>query len=643
MDFFAHQEQARRHTGLLIVYFTLGLIGLIVAIYFTAFLLFQVAPASSDDTGRAMAKLPVFDWELFAGVAAATTAVVGAGSLYKTAQLAQGGEAVALMMGGRPVNVDTRDPAERKLLNVVEEMAIAAGVPVPPVYLMDNEKGINAFAAGNRPSNAVIGVTRGTVDLLSRDELQGVMAHEFSHILNGDMRINTRLAGLIYGILVVSMIGYYILRSSFFVRGGNSDDRKGQGAQMAFYMFGIALFIIGYIGVFFGQLIRAAVSRQREYLADASAVQFTRNPEGIGGALKKIGAWADGSKVQEPHAPEISHMFFSTAVPQLFATHPPLADRIRRIEPNWDGTLPKITGPAAAEPTAPKQKTKKSPFPIPLGQDVLMGKVGSTQSQNIATAATILAGFDETVNQAAHEPFTAQGLIYALLLHEDASVRERQLTYLQKELSPTIFQATENLVGTVQEMPRESRLPAMEIALASLRQLSREQYIHFRDNVYNLVSADKRITLFEYVIQLFVIRCLDEQFGIRTPKPATVNDPAKLEGEMVDVLSLLSYLGEENDAEAKSAFDAGAKAYGLSDGRSIQKRTDCSLAAFGQALENLAGAVPPIKRKILAACVAVIIHDHEVTLYEYELTRAVASVLDTPLPPLSIGEVPATA
>lgn len=639
MDFFAHQEQARRHTGLLVIYFTLGLIGLIVAIYVTAFLLFQVAPASSDETGKAIAKLPFFDWELFAGVAAATSAVVGAGSLYKSAQLAQGGEAVALMMGGRPVNVDTRDPDERKLLNVVEEMAIASGVPVPPVYLMDNEEGINAFAAGNRPTNAVIGVTRGTIRNLSRDELQGVMAHEFSHILNGDMRINTRLTGLIYGILVVSMIGYYILRSGMFVRTSNSDDRKGQGAQMAFQLFGLALFIIGYIGVFFGQLIRAAVSRQREYLADASAVQFTRNPDGIGGALKKIGALAEGSHVNEPHAPEISHMFFSTAVPQLFATHPPLADRIRRVDPNWDGKFPKIKESAPAEPDVKKQKSKANPFPLPLGQEVVMGKVGTAQPQNIATAAVILAGLTENVNQAAHEPFSAQGLIYALLLHEDPAVRERQLSYLQRELSPTIYHATETLVDSVQQMPRESRLPAMEIALASLRQLSREQYIHFRDNVYNLVQADKRITLFEYVIQLFVIRCLDEQFGIRKPKPATITDPAKLEPEMVEVLSLLSYLGEENDAEAKLAFAEGGKAYGLSDGRSIMKRSECSLSSFGQALERLAEGVPPLKRKVMSACVAVIVHDHEVTLYEYELTRAIGSVLDSPLPPLSVGEV----
>ena len=518
-------------------------------------------------------------------------------------------------------------------------MAIAAGVPVPTVYLLDQEKGINAFAAGSRPSNAIIGVTRGTVDLLSRDELQGVMAHEFSHILNGDMRINTRLTGLIYGILVISMIGYYILRSSFYVRIGDRDDRKGQGGQLAFYLFGIALFLIGYIGVFFGQLIRAAVSRQREYLADASAVQFTRNPEGIGGALRKLPPGPTVHACMEPHAPEISHMFFSTAVPQLFATHPPLEERIRRVDPNWDGSLPKLTGPIAIEPEAPRQKSNKSPFPLPLGRDFLVAKVGDTQAHHIAAAASILAGMSDSVNQAAHEPFSAQGLIYALLLHEDPAVRERQLSYLQRELSPTIYQATEQVAGAVLEMPRESRLPAMEIALASLRQLSREQYIHFRDNVYNLVSADKRITLFEYVIQLFVIRCLDEYFGIRTPKPATINDPLKIETEVVEVLSLLSYLGEENDADAQKAFDEGAKSIGLSESRTILKRSDCTLALFGQALERLAGCVPPLKRKILSACVAVIVYDHEVTLYEYEITPAIASVLDTPIPPLSVGEV----
>ena len=281
--------------------------------------------------------------ELFGLVAMGTSAVIAAGSLYKMAALSGGGHTVAELLGGRLLRADAATPAERRLLNVVEEMAIASGVPVPPVYLLENELGINAFAAGHAPGDAVVAVTAGTLARLSRDELQGVIAHEFSHILNGDMRLNIRLMGVLFGILVIGLTGWIIFRSTTggYVRlGARDDDRKGFNPLP---LIGLALYVIGYVGVFFGNLIKAAVSRQREFLADASAVQFTRNPDGIAGALKKIGAVAEGSRIQDPHAEEASHMFFGDALSGwtelfgLLATHPPLVERIKRIDPSFDG------------------------------------------------------------------------------------------------------------------------------------------------------------------------------------------------------------------------------------------------------------------------------------------------------------------
>lgn len=342
MDFFAHQERARRKTGWLVAYFVLAVLGIIVTIYgvFAAVILY------GESRGGSLAGPSGF-WnpELFSLVAVGTLVIIGLGSMYKIALLSRGGEAVATALGGRPVLPSTRALPEKILLNVVEEMALAAGTPVPPVYLLDHEAAINAFAAGTTPQNAVIGVTRGAIENLKRDELQGVIAHEFSHILNGDMRLNLRLMGILHGILVIALIGYFLMRTgSRRVYLSSSSGKKG-GNPLP--LIGLCLYIIGYIGVFFGHLIKSAVSRQREFLADSSAVQFTRYPDGIAGALKKIGGLDSGSRLQAARAEEASHMYFgnglSASFLNLLATHPPLSERIRRIQPDFNGVFAPTT------------------------------------------------------------------------------------------------------------------------------------------------------------------------------------------------------------------------------------------------------------------------------------------------------------
>src|SRR5271166_182487 len=319
-DFFQQQASARRRTFRLVVYFVLAILVLVALVYGLLLVL-----------GLYGAGEPVSWWqpELLLFVAAGVGIVVGGASAFKVAQLASGGQAVALMMGGAEVPGTTTDARQRRLLNVVEEMAIAAGVPVPPVYVLD-EQGINAFAAGYAPGDAVVAVSQGCLEYLTRDELQGVVAHEFSHVLNGDMRLNIRLIGLIFGIMVLSIIGQ-ILMLTGGRRSSSSQRNDSRGGQM---MLGVGLFALGLVGAFFGRLIMAAVSRQREFLADASAVQFTRNPGGIGGALKKIGGLKQGSRIDNPRAAEAGHMFFASAFAGrgffgLLATHPPLAARIR--------------------------------------------------------------------------------------------------------------------------------------------------------------------------------------------------------------------------------------------------------------------------------------------------------------------------
>ena len=339
MDFFERQEKARRKTKLLVAYFICAVILLVVTVYFAALLLVAGVqarshyrfPQSNDDQPAAALWNP----EVFCGAALGVLAVIFFGSAYKINEFAAGGGAVATLMGGRLVPSNTTEANERKLLNVVEEMSIASGVPMPEVYLMEEEPGINAFAAGHTRGDAAVCVTRGCIELLSRDQLQGVIGHEFSHILNGDMRLNLRLIGLIFGLLCLATIGRVLL----YARGGG----RGRGNN-ALPLFGLVLIVLGAVGVFFGRLIQAAVSRQREFLADASSVQFTRNPAGLSGALQKIGGYSRGSKLESEHAPDLCHMFFGNALNaplmDAFATHPPLPDRIRAIDPAWDGTFP---------------------------------------------------------------------------------------------------------------------------------------------------------------------------------------------------------------------------------------------------------------------------------------------------------------
>jgi len=325
MDFFDRQEKARRNTKLLVVYFVLGVALLIASVYLAALLIFAGVGSGHHRFSDAPIHFALWNPKLFFGVVVGTLAVISIGSISKTAELAQGGSAVAEMLGGRLVNSSTTDPDERKLLNVVEEMALASGVPVPHVYVLDNERGINAFAAGHSTSDAVVTVTRGCMTVLKRDELQGVIGHEFSHILNGDMRLNLRLMGMIFGILCLAVVGRVLLQ----VRSGSSRDRN------PLPLVGRALLLIGWIGMVFGRLIQAAVSRQREFLADASSVQFTRNPAGLSGALQKIGGLSYGSKLEAAHAGEASHMFFGNGMGEslfgLMDTHPPLEERIERL------------------------------------------------------------------------------------------------------------------------------------------------------------------------------------------------------------------------------------------------------------------------------------------------------------------------
>ena len=416
MNFFESQDTARRNTGKLILLFSLAIFSLIIVTNLLVMVVFGFAGSGIDSVSTTQAI--TFNWETFLWVGVAVTSVVLLGSLYKISALSGGGARVAEMMNGRLLVQGTQDLQERKILNVVEEMALASGTPVPPVYLME-ESGINAFAAGFSPSDAVIGITRGAIKTLSRDQLQGVVAHEFSHILHGDMRINIRLIGVLHGIMVLGLIGYYLLRGGVYSR------RSKESGGIVF--LGIGLVAIGFVGTFFGNLIKAAVSRQREFLADASAVQFTRNPDGIGGALMQIATHSQHSYLDNPNAAEVSHALFEegrvSPLSGLYATHPPLDKRISAILPNWDGEYVTNRSFTPEEPVKKEDSgTVQDNMSAILTGSILAGsslldQVGNPDAQHLKHAHEVLGRIPKSFLEAAHEPHGARALVYCLVLH----------------------------------------------------------------------------------------------------------------------------------------------------------------------------------------------------------------------------------
>ncbi|MDP6057248.1 MAG: M48 family metallopeptidase, partial [Pirellulaceae bacterium] len=402
------------------------------------------------------------DLKLLGAVAVCTILLVGFGSFYKISQLQSGGRVIAESLGGQLIDSGTTGALERKVLNVVEEMSVASGTPTPPVYLLNHERGINAFAAGFSPSDAVIGVTRGSVERLTRDQLQGVIAHEFSHILNGDMRLNIRLIGVVHGILVISLIGQFVLRSAFY--SGATRRRSSKENPLPLIALGAALMAIGFLGMFFGNLIKAAVSRQREFLADAAAVQFTRNPRGIGGALMQIGGFSKGSAVQNPNAPEASHMFFGQAIASglnaFFATHPPLTARIARIDPSWDGTWPDVNGAETPEDRT-EVDCRVAPFagaatPVTVAA---FNQIGQPTEAHVHQAVQLLQSLPESIHNAVREPYGARAVIYTMLLDAKPEPRRIQLEKLAKHADPGVYRQVEKLLDASAQVHISARLP----------------------------------------------------------------------------------------------------------------------------------------------------------------------------------------
>ena len=640
MNFFEAQARAKRQTSWMLLLFGLAVAGLIVLTNLLVMALITYNRDARRFSGETFWQQ--FDWSLFTTVAAAVTILIVLGSVYKMVALSGGGRVVAEMLGGGLIPRNTDDPAQRRLLNVVEEMAIASGIPAPPVYLL-NDMGINAFAAGHSPNNAVIAVTRGALTYLNRDELQGVIAHEFSHIFNGDMRMNIRLMGVLHGILLIGLAGYFLLRSTAFMR--SSRNRNGGNVVVALFALGAGLVAIGYVGFFFGQWIKATVSRQRELLADATAVQYTRNNEGIADALKKIGGSTWGSLLENPSAQQYSHAYFSVGVKgflqSLFATHPPLALRIKRIEPRWDGKFiePKVQEIAADE--APEHiaaaKITVMAGAVAAGMlnpDDAVALVGNVKQEHVDLARDILASIPDPLRQAAEEPFGARAVIYGMLLDTKPEILAKQQTLMSHLADPAVMQHTTDLLPHLPILPEAARLPLVGVALPVLRTLSIEQYRRFRAVVGALIAADKKVDLKEWILQHFLIRQLDEHFNLRQRPKAKYSYLGAVKQETEVLLSLLAHTEHTDDTAAEQAFKVGIAAAGTTALKFVP-REQLSLDKLNEAIDKVAELKPLLKPRILKACAAAIMFDGKATIKGQELLRTVASCLDSPMPPLA--------
>ena len=621
MNFFEQQDRARRNSGRLLVLMILAVLSLIGLTSLALGVVWQVFGPDPQSLGMLDGPRTLLpSGPQVAMVALAVIGVVLLGSLYKSLQLSRGGQAVAERLGGRLINLAPQSLEEQRLLNVVEEMALASGTPVPPVYVLD-DVGINAFAAGLTPQDAVIGITRGAISLLSREELQGVIAHEFSHIFHGDMRLNTRLVA--------------VLRSSS--RGSSRSSRNNSAA--AIIAVGATLWLLGYAGTFFGSLIKAAVSRQREFLADASAVQFTRNPQSIAGALQKIGGNQYGSQLRAGHAAEFSHMYFaagiSRALEGMLATHPPLEERIRRVTPEWDGRYPDVsilsllpTNATANQPAVAQGWDQALTGFSAASATAAIASIGEPRAAHLQQAHKVLDELHPALRQAAHHGSGAQALLYGLLLAPTAPLRDQQLQMLKPLLSAELMEHVQALEQPLRQLPGNQRLTLLDLAMPALKQLGAEQAAGLCAVMARLIRADGQVELLEWTLLRIVERNLAPSRRLSGHfHLLEVLDDAQV------LLSFLAHAGTVPTDQAQAALAKAASELPYTV-LNLLPATQCDLKALEAALKRLNQLQPLQKPRLLKAMARCIEHDGRIEVAEAELLRAVADLLDCPMPPL---------
>lgn len=621
-NFFEQQDVARKNTRWLVLLFCLAVLSLITLTNLFIFLFpweWHTAAFTSHGANRDFVCLvqdgcsvwQQINWQQVIVVSTIITTVIALVSLYKWLQIRQGGKKIAEMMGGSLVTADSRELNEQRLLNIVEEMALAANMPVPAVYVLKDEKGINAFAAGFSSRDAVVAVTQGALDSFTRDQLQGVVAHEFSHILNGDMRLNMKLIAILFGIMFITEVGL------MFMRGSRLSSRKRNEGPIMF--LGLGLVVLGSCGTFFGNMIKAAVSRQREYLADASAVQFTRNPSGIADALKVIGGSQYGSRIDNEHGIEMSHLFFGSGlsrIASMFATHPPLVDRIKRIEPNWDGSF--------LSPAVAKQAAK-------------MADQDESERRKVAAMLALAASNDMidpqfTMLSKLHEPLTASAVILCLLFQNDDAQQEHLKSLqqdwpeLHKEVKAALWM---NWSG-------QDFLPVVNRSVAGLRSLSVEQYKLLKRYMMLLIRSDGKVDLYEWALYQLLRSNLDSHFFELPFARQKHRHMQSIEKEVKQIIAMVVDSSSASEELKQQAWQQACLVAGLHAG---EARETATINQFSHAVNQTALAFPLLKPRIIKALIEAAKADGEIEDIEKQSIIAISAAIDAPLPDVLLEEL----
>jgi len=621
MDFFAQQDEARRASRRLILWYLLAIafvvlcFNLVAALIYAALAIYGALPLAGGEPlvwnglfrtyGHALLHVPAAVHYAVSGIVTAVVLVVTAHRMW---QMSEGGPAVASILGAHYLDRSRVTPAEAKLLNVVEEMAIASGISVPPVYLLRGEEAINALVAGHSPNEAVIVATQGAVHKLSRDELQGVMGHEFSHILNGDMALNVRLVSLLAGIACFGEWGEAMVQAGAAAAAKKS--REERGGEVLLAMFGAAIAFIGFPGLFAAEAVKAAISRQRELLADASSVQFTRNPDGIAGALDSIRYLKAGTTLRTAYAVELSHMFFAPALVRWWAwpSHPPIEERIRRAHPRF------------------------------LQEDYRRTRHASTYRDG---RVAVLDGAGNVVKVMGGLGALAAVVEAPRPEHLDHARRllERLPPGLRMQLGGSESAAhaiLELLQGKLTAVPRHQTLLLIELALPALKQLPQQARDAFLADVSRVVEADGKVTLSEFVQATLLRQHL--RAGAGKPIPTQFR---KVEQVAEDAHLVLSLIAHASQGDTEAAHAKGKAILGIELPGPVPV-AELSTARLAAALERLRHLQPFQKPRVLKACVEAAAADGQFRLAEAELVRAVAATLDCPLPPVIGALDPAT-
>lgn len=645
MNFFAAQDQARKASRRLVLAYIVATVLIVAGVTaIVGFALFSFTEAGYGYTPAGFARA---NSGVLIGVAVLATAFILGASLFKTSVLSAGGGAVASQMGGTLVPADVRDPLRRRLRNVVEEMAIASGVPVPEIYVLEEESSINAFAAGFTPSDAAVAVTRGTLELLDRNELQGVIAHEFSHILNGDMRLNVRLMGVLFGIMVLSLIGRLIVRGGYHTSIVSS--RRNRGAPVVL-VIGLGLAILGGIGMFFARVIKAGVSRQREFLADASAVQFTRQSEGIANALKKIGGYSEGSLIKATDPEEVSHMLFGSGskFAGIFATHPPLVDRIQALDPSFrESDFPRVdsrqrgsrsqTDGGAAASFAGDVTTALASGGAQVLAESIAETVGQPENEHVEFARHLRQSIPESLYTAAHSSEFAYLLTIALILDRSGSTVERQFGLAKEQLGTERAGLLRRYYDELSGTGAEYRLPLLEIAFPALKLRPAQELSYLVSLATRMIEIDGEIDLYEYCFYRILMSNLGKAVDPSGGRQALRSKRADLQASAVGLLRILADYGHDDVPTRKEAFTTGINTLGpwARDYRYESDRK-FTVAVLDHSLDILLGLNSKGKESLLRAISATAGHDGELTVTEAELIRAVCASLDYPLPPILV-------